>query len=418
MQYIKGEEIPYNLHIIKTQKFKTVTIKINFRRKAVKKELTIRKVLGLILLESSANYETNRLLKIRKEELYSPIISQSTSIKGEYSLLSFSVHFLNEKYTEENMQLETIKFFFEIIFNPHFEDQMFILEKLENVKSKLRDYLKEKEKDPSVYANLKLLNVMGEDEYFSFDANGYLEDLESITVKDLSDYYKQLMHSDIMDIFVIGEVEERFIKKTFQDKIPLNTIKRETAKFFIEHDKIRKRARKLKEPFDATQSRLVIGIKLDKMTNFEKRYVLPIYNIILGDGPDSLLFNVVREKHSLCYSISSGMRILQSLLIINVGLNKEEAEKALRLIRKEIKLMTKILDEEQLVKAKTYYINNLKQINNNPLVALNYYLNKVYYNDEDYLLQIKNIEKITSQMIMDFAKKIKVDTIYLLEGGE
>ena len=44
----------YNLHIINTDKFKTISIKINFKKKLVKEDITYRNLLGKILLSSTA----------------------------------------------------------------------------------------------------------------------------------------------------------------------------------------------------------------------------------------------------------------------------------------------------------------------------------------------------------------------------
>ena len=59
--------------------------------------------------------------------------------------------------------------------------------------------------------------------------------------------------------------------------------------------------------------------KLDGLTDFERNYVLPIYGYILGGGPDSRLFKTVREKHSLCYTVSSS--ILDSLYRATIGIS-------------------------------------------------------------------------------------------------
>lgn len=39
-----------------------------------------------------------------------------------------------------------------------------------------------------------------------------------------------------------------------------------------------------------------MGFKLNDLTDFELRYVLNIYNYILGGSPDSKLFKNIREK--------------------------------------------------------------------------------------------------------------------------
>ena len=102
MKYKKIDVGPYNIHLINTNKFKTVTIKINFKRKVKKSEITKRSLLSRILLESSMNYKSSRLLEIKIEELYNLSLNSSSYISGNYSVLSLSSIFLNDKYTEKN----------------------------------------------------------------------------------------------------------------------------------------------------------------------------------------------------------------------------------------------------------------------------------------------------------------------------
>ena len=60
----------YNLHLIKTNKFKTITIDVDFYREIKKEEITKRNLLKMVLLSSSKNYKTERDLIIESEELY------------------------------------------------------------------------------------------------------------------------------------------------------------------------------------------------------------------------------------------------------------------------------------------------------------------------------------------------------------
>ena len=73
------------------------------------------------------------------------------------------------------------------------------------------------------------------------------------------------------------------------------------------------------------------------MKEFERNYVLTLYNIILGGGSESLLFQNVREKHSLCYYISSSANKVDNLMIISSGIAKNNLKKTLTLIKKEMK---------------------------------------------------------------------------------
>ena len=63
MEYRKLEYDHYNLHLIKTDKFKTISVKVNLKRPIVKEEITIRNLLVNSMLESTEHYKTRRELE-------------------------------------------------------------------------------------------------------------------------------------------------------------------------------------------------------------------------------------------------------------------------------------------------------------------------------------------------------------------
>ena len=105
----------YNLHCIKDDKFKETKIVINFKRKVKKDEITIRNVLSKVLLESSHNYPTSRLMAIETEELYNLLLSSSSYLSGNYSIISFQTSFLNDKYVEDKLFIKAVNFMMEVI---------------------------------------------------------------------------------------------------------------------------------------------------------------------------------------------------------------------------------------------------------------------------------------------------------------
>ena len=116
----------YKLHFIKKNKFKTITIDVDFYRKIKKEEITKRNLLKMVLLDSSKTYKTEKELIIESENLYDIKVSSKISRLGSLSNLSFQTKFLNDKYTEENMNRESIIFFLDLIFNPNIIDNKFI----------------------------------------------------------------------------------------------------------------------------------------------------------------------------------------------------------------------------------------------------------------------------------------------------
>ena len=110
MKYTKKDLASYNLHLINTDKFKTITMKVVFSSPIKKDEITIRNVLSDLLLQSSKNYESRRELTIKAEELYAADIFNNTQRIGNYILTSFNLQVLNDKYTEDGNFEEAVKF--------------------------------------------------------------------------------------------------------------------------------------------------------------------------------------------------------------------------------------------------------------------------------------------------------------------
>ena len=174
---------------------------------------------------------------------------------------------------------------------------------------------------------------------------------------------------------------------------------------------------KVKEKQKISQSKLVLGMKIDKMTNFELRYVLNVYSYILGGGPDSKLFKTVREKNSLCYHISSSGVPLSSIMTITAGINKKDFKKALSLIKTEIINMKKgKFSNDDIIKAKVTYINSLKELEDNPDSILSLYSGIEYLGSDDIKDRLVKINKVSKKDVIKLASKIHLDTIYLLEG--
>ena len=85
----------YNLHVIRTKKFKTITVEVNFRRKLKKEEITKRNLLKSVLLYTTNNFKTEQELIRETENLYDLKLVSSNMRIGNYSNLSFKIRFLN-----------------------------------------------------------------------------------------------------------------------------------------------------------------------------------------------------------------------------------------------------------------------------------------------------------------------------------
>ena len=424
MKYKKTSNYSYNVHTIKTDKFKTVTIQVNFKRELKKDEITARNLIINALCESTHNYPTRKDMIIETEELYDLYYRGMNYISGKYNIMTFDFTFLNEEYTEEGMIDKSIRFLSEVLFNPNIErkrNKISFNEKNYSISyNTLKNNIISLKENPDNYSRIRMLENMEKDSCISYRSVGYMEDLEKMNSAKLYNYYESMLKNDVVDIFVIGNINERHVRKLIDDNFSkIKTLKKPLGTHFIHSKRTRLLPKTIKEKQDINQSKLCLGFKIDKMTDFELRYVLNVYSYILGGGPDSKLFRNVREKNSLCYHISSSGNPLTSLLVINAGINKKDFKKALTLIKKEVYNMKKgNFSNDDIIKAKITYINSLKELEDSPQSILSLYAGMEYLKSDDIDTRFKKINNVTKNNVVKLANKIHLDTVYLLEGED
>ena len=403
----------YRLHLIKTKKFKTITIDVNFYREIKKEEITKRNLLKMVLLNSSKEYKTERKLIKESESLYDIKVSSSISRIGLFSNLSFQTKFLNEKYTKEGMNEESIIFFLDLIFNPNIKLDAF--ENVEIQKKKLKEDIMSLKDNKIRYSMLKLMEKM-KDMPYSYNTFGSIEDLDKIDGKVLYDYYKSVLREDKIDVFVLGDIDEVFIKKIFKEYFKVYTYKKTIKSLISPELKERQRLVRYHEHDKVNQEQIVILCSIKGMTDFERKYTSKLYSMILGGSSNSILFDEVREKKSYCYYINSSVQSYDNILIINSGVDSSNTEKCLKLIKKCLTMVANgKISDEVISSSKETITSSIASSSDDPLAIINKYMSRVLVgslSDED---RIKCFEKITKEELIKFAKKVKIHTILTLE---
>ena len=150
MEYKKYDCDSYNIHTIKTDKFKTVRMEIIFSREVIKEELPVFTFLSDILTDCSKNYQRRKDMAIKLEELYKTIFYGVTSKTGNLLTISFVLEFISPDYINENGYLkDVVSLPFKVINNPRVKNKEFdltnfnivkkrLLEEIESVKESLR----------------------------------------------------------------------------------------------------------------------------------------------------------------------------------------------------------------------------------------------------------------------------------------
>ncbi|MDO5568652.1 MAG: insulinase family protein [bacterium] len=417
MNYQKYDMTSYNLHLINTNKFKQIRVSVRFRTAIKKEEITIRNFLQNILINSSFDYKTTRKLVKQSENLYDLKVSSKTQRVGNCSILSFDMAFLNEKLTEDGMLEASLLFFFGLLFKPNASSSSFDKDTFIKVKKALAHNIMTYKDNKRLYSILMMLEKMG-DLPFSYNSYGYLDDLNSIDEKTLYQYYLNVLKNDVVDVFVIGEFDNDVVKNIFRENFLLKTLKRNEPSVIVKGKVSGKKVNIIKEQVSGNQSNLSIGCTLSNVSDIERKYVARIFNEIFG-GYNSLLFDIVREQNSLAYSIYSDVHVYDSVLIIYAGIDAANLDKTIKLIKKILADMEKgKFDSKLLDQAKMSILSSLDSLFDNPYSIINDYYAKILVGASDIDEKRQMYNAVTKEDVTRFAKKVKIDTVFLLEGVE
>jgi predicted Zn-dependent peptidase len=121
-----------------------------------------------------------------------------------------------------------------------------------------------------------------------------------------------------------------------------------------------KSPRIITEARDIQQTQLALSLPAFSHRD-ESRFALHLLNVVLGANASSRLFQEMREKRGLCYSVSSHWLSLNDggALGISAGLDRRNLEKSLRLILAQFDLLRKkTIGSAELRRAKEYTIGS------------------------------------------------------------
>lgn len=416
MNYKKINKNNYTLHLIDTNRFKMMNVVVFFTKKFNKDDLKFGGLLSKNLVYSSKKYNTKNKIAIAGEELYGAGVTASFNVIGDTSEIIVSLDFLNPKYTSYEYLDRSLDFLNEVLFNPNVKDGKFNQEFFDITMKEMIFSLDSIKDNPGRYASIGYAKNMYKGTATSYSAIPSKNDILKVNPSNLYEFYKTLFDGTFrIDVVVYGDSISNFEKSI--DKIFKNVkSNEEDIKFSIKH-KFNTNVKEIVEVLPYNQSVLYIGYRLNDLTYHEMNHVIRVYNTILGTMNDSVLFNIVREENSLCYSVGSYYNKNNPSLTVYAGINKDNYEKARDLILKCVQSMN---DKKTLMRLfdsakktintflNSYYDNATSQID------------KYYYDQFDISEDIEtireNVNNVTIDEVIELNNKISLSTIYLLKG--
>lgn len=385
------------MNYISSNKFSDVSVAIRTQLPLERSTITAYNILVYMLKTKTELFKTKQALISNLNEAYGMKLACGLSSYGADLILTTRIQYIRSDWIEEEDYIHKVKEITDqVLFHSVLDEASF-----EEAKYLYRNKLTRILDDPDGLAIYTCLTTLNTNHEISIPIQGSLDDLDQLTLQDIQNVYSAYLKAD-KHIFVCGCLDEEM--KTYLERMDSSSKLNSTRSLLPILDY---QEEIIEKNISQSSIALVYATSTDILS--EDYYKMFVMNSLLGQSPTSLLFEEVREKHSLCYSISSYLIQFDGALIITLGTNKENIEKAIDLINQQIQRIIDLdFDPELLNTAKKDCIDSLIVAQDYPFPQIDQrFMDVLLSRDTDRDKKIKNIQKVSLEDVSAAAKKLK-----------
>lgn len=407
-----------NIKVIKDHKFKNTMISVRFLSPLVEDKILPKMILANMLNDVCEKYDTKQKVSNQLDEMYGSSFSVTSNIIGNAQVMIAKVKSIHSSYVHGKVNLleEQFKLLHAFLLHPLMENESFLKERFEEAKSVYKAYMKRNMDDPNTYCMYEALKIAGKGQPLGIGVTPSYEDVDEVKIKEINDEYKRMIRDYQVDILVFGDVGETEVN-TLANKYLSTLTKDATEKVKVNYKLTYHEMDKVQYGYRDISQSYITSIYTTDVSNEEEDFkALRVANAIFGQLPSSLLFQNIREKNSLCYSIYSAINPYDATLGISTGVDQENVDKTLQLIDEQYQRMMNGDFEDALIDtSKKMIINSLLSTNDDidSILALEY--RNILLNKKEKLEDvISQIQSVTKEDIIQVMKKSKYVMSYVL----
>lgn len=408
------------LNYISMTKLKTTSVGIYIHRPLNEHDASYNVLLSLVLKSASRQYPSMEDIANHLDDLYGATMGATVLKMGEDHIIYFDAETISDKYAPNGEMLlsELLKLLMSVIFDPKVKDGAFDSKIMEQERKNAIDKIDAFINDKRQFASTRCQAETARGTDFAIMRFGNKEILSKITSKELYDYYKSMINSSLIDIYVCGDTDIEKSADVVREYIKgMQFAEGE----FIKTDIITRKVADINNVTDTmkvAQGKLAMGFLTNTKPNDADYYALVVFNSVFGAGAHSKLFNNVREKLSLAYYASSQLDKFKGMLIVNAGIEFENFEKARDEVMIQLdEIKNGNISEHEFSSSINAIVNTCNSYYDDQRALASFYLSEELTQTSRGLDEyIDNIKKVTPESVAEIAKKLQLDTIYFLKG--
>ena len=397
---------------ISTTQFKTNLIVLRFFSPIVEATASAHALLPDILLAGTAKHPSRRLLQQALEALYDTRIRTSVMRLGTHRVTQFSVEYLDDSVAPSSVTNEAIALLADVLYNPYLVKGQFDPLILERERRLMIEEMEASQENKNYVANKAFKNVLFAGETYLIDVDGTLEATPHIDAAMLHQAYEELKSSPGL-IVSVGASDPTPYLSLFQGRqADVTLVDRETTK--------RTTVQYASDVSRFLQANVMIGYRTPICFDDDLYYAMILADSILGGSQSSLLFDQVREKNSLAYSVYSSYQGAKGAMVVSAGVDPANVQQAATLMLEQVRrLQSGDFSDELLASAKQLWMQEVETVyDTNTGTALKSIHDWALGRTVSKYDSIQQMNDVTKEQVMNAALTLQLDTVYAYSPKE
>jgi len=331
---------------------------------------------------------------------------------GQERITQFSVEYLDDSVAPTSVTKEAISLLKEVLFDPYLVKDQFDAAIIEREKRLMIEEMEASLENKNVVAHKAFKQVMFDGESYQIDVDGTIEGVAIVDAKQLMDVYKELLQSNALMISVGASNPEAYFSDVNFNSNSIQLIDRQSTKAAL--------PRYVFEPSRFLQASLMIGYRTPICFDDPLYYPMILVDSILGGSQASLLFEQVRERHSLAYSVHSSYQGAKGVMLITAGVDAANVQQAAELSLEQVRRMQLgEFSDELLDSAKRLWTQEVETVfDTNTGTALKTIHDWALNRPLSVRDAIDQVQQVTKQDVMKAAKSLTLDTVFAFSPKE
>jgi len=401
------------IYLYKDDSFQTIYTQFDFLVDKGNKKDAIHAILCDYLMKSNKKYKSVDAINKRKRELYSLNIGFSTSYVGSKKFLYFYSDIVSPKVIKDDYLESVFEFMKDILFYSDFtnEEVFYIVKK--NYLSNLKYSLSDSENFAKRLYNETVYKKEDEKFRFSTDINFLFDIINSITLSDLENEYKNIIcKNSFYRGLVFGNITDKEYEK-FKEYFKFNS--NINGIDFTNYKDIEEQTIEISNE-EMNETIAYVTYKIDIPNRELSILLFEILNNSWG-----LCMQILREKYGLCYESYSIINRFDKILYFLAKIDKNNIKKLLEAIdeivmtlqdKKELKQLLS-LTKEQI--KHDYYI--LGEDRDKLADMLDNHICGVYgnFNENEFATKV---DSYTEEDIINCIRSLKRKNVFIYRGDK